>query len=204
MKKVKRDFDFKKFVTESKATLAGRLSTVAEKAKSADDEFSSDEFEKEPTKKDLKSSPSITGTYKKREQLAALVRQKDSLVAKLKSGELTIDQYRREIGTIPQQIKTLTADLASIASIEDEGDEVEEQTKNIEEDEVPPALNITPDNFFEEFEDSDVNGPGCDMAIQQLIEDFKERLQSVPENVRLAGRIAIKQLWFDRIKDWKS
>lgn len=134
-------FDFINFVTKNKSTVAGRLSKKLlkenfEEAKKSDDdedaeevedtwnkpdEFDTDDFEKEPSKKDVKAADKSTkGQYDKRTKLANLVKQKDALVAQLKAGKITIDQYKQQIGTIPQQIKTLTADMSSMTDLGDE------------------------------------------------------------------------------------
>lgn len=141
-------FDFIKFVTGNKATLGSRLSTPKKKglikeefdfneAKDDEeedevedtwnkpDEFDNDEFEKEPSKKDVKAADKSTkGQYDKRSKLASLVKQKDALVSQLKSGKINIDQYKQMIGTIPQQIKTLTADLSSMTDLGDEDEQL--------------------------------------------------------------------------------
>jgi hypothetical protein len=44
------------------------------------------------------------------DKLSQLVAKKDEILAKYKSGELSLDQYRTAIGNIPQQIKNLRAD----------------------------------------------------------------------------------------------
>ena len=46
------------------------------------------------------------------------------ILSKFKAGDITIDQYKAEIGDIPQQIKNLQAELDAELSIDDEGDEV--------------------------------------------------------------------------------
>ena len=141
-------FDFIKFVTKNKSTLGSRLSTKKKglikeefefnEAKDEEedaeeeednwnkpDEFDTDEFDKEPSKKDVKAADSSTkGQYDKRSKLANLVKQKDELVAQLKSGKINIDQYKQMIGTIPQQIKTLTADMSSMTDLGDEEEEL--------------------------------------------------------------------------------
>ena len=70
-----------------------------------------DSLDQEPTTKDIKSTKSTVDLAKKQNQLATLLKHKDELVSKFKSGELTIDQYKEKIGNIPQHIKTLTADI---------------------------------------------------------------------------------------------
>lgn len=124
------EFDFYKFVTSTKATLAGRLSSKSKKKliSEAEEDQQEDEFdapeEKEPTKKDVQAADkNISGEHQKRLKLDQLVKQKNALVDKLKNGQINIDQYKKMIGTIPQQIKTLTADLAGGDEGEEEGEE---------------------------------------------------------------------------------
>lgn len=129
------EFDFYKYVTGIKATIASRLSSPKKKGlikeaeeeqddwEKGDSEFDSPE-EKEPTAKDIKSTgKGIAGEHQKRLKLDQLVKQKNALVQKLKDGQITIDQYKKMIGTIPQQIKTLTADLAAAATSTDDEEE---------------------------------------------------------------------------------
>lgn len=181
------EFDFNKYVTGNKLTLASRIETkrksllkeAAEEDDSWDtgeDEFDSSEFEKEPSKKDLKKTDtSVASNSTKREKLAQLVRQKDALVDKLKKGELTIDQYKQQIGSIPQQIKTLTADLATMTDLGDEEDEsmMEEDSPQVETDTVSESLSD------EAIERMDGLVPQSDLrkmvfAVQTIIATLKE------------------------------
>ena len=141
------EFDFYKYVTGMKATVGSKLNAspkrnllkenidevedediIDDEDWTGADEFDSDEFEKEPSKKDLKKTDkSLSSDYKKREQLSQLTQRKDSLVHQLKAGTITIDQYKEMIGTIPQQIKTLTADLAAMTDVADDEMEMEDE-----------------------------------------------------------------------------
>lgn len=60
-------------------------------------------------------------------------------------------------------------------------------------------------NFFEETEEYpqyvDVSGPVCEMAIDDLVNDFKERVDKIPEEDRLAALESIQMLWMKKIKD---
>ena len=60
-------------------------------------------------------------------------------------------------------------------------------------------------NFFEETEEYpqyvDVSGPVCEMVIDDLVNDFKERVDKIPEEDRLAALGAIQMLWMKKIKD---
>jgi hypothetical protein len=71
------------------------------------------------------------------DKLSQLVAKKDEILAKYKSGELSLDQYRTAIGNIPQQIKNLRADLEAEQNPElgnEEGDEDIEKTGDKESD----------------------------------------------------------------------
>jgi hypothetical protein len=71
------------------------------------------------------------------DKLSQLVAKKDEILAKYKSGELSLDQYRTAIGNIPQQIKNLRADLEAEQNPElgnEEGDEEIEKTGDKESD----------------------------------------------------------------------
>lgn len=85
------------------------------------DEFDSADDEKEPSKKDVKASDAMASAAGgKQGKLRALVQQKDMILSKFKAGEISIDQYKAEIGDIPQQIKNLQADLDADLSVDDE------------------------------------------------------------------------------------
>lgn len=53
----------------------------------------------------------------KQTKLKALEDQKDKLLMQLKSGQLTLDQYKSAIGNIPTQIKKLRADIDRETSV---------------------------------------------------------------------------------------
>jgi len=54
----------------------------------------------------------------KENKLSKLVAKKDEILARYKSGELSLDQYRTAIGNIPQQIKNTKADLEASQNAE--------------------------------------------------------------------------------------
>lgn len=88
-----------------------------------DDSDDSEEFEKEPSTKDVKQNePASTGIHKKQAELKTLEHQKDALLMQLKGNVITLDQYKTAIGNIPSQIKKLRADIdkAMNVSIDDE------------------------------------------------------------------------------------
>jgi hypothetical protein len=68
-----------------------------------------EDYEKEPSMKDIKTVEKKAGG--KQAKLARLIQQKDAILAKFKSGEISIGEYKEEIGNIPQQIKNLQADI---------------------------------------------------------------------------------------------
>ena len=85
------------------------------------------EFEKEPTAKDVKQGDaSLTGIHKKQAQLQDLEAQKDRLLMQLKGNVIGIEQYKKEIGHIPHQIKKLRADLDKAMNVTMDDDSEEE------------------------------------------------------------------------------
>lgn len=90
-----------------------------------DDSRDSEEFEKEPTRKDVQEPTNLSGTLKKQAQLKALEDQKDALLMQYKSGTMGLDQYKVAIGNIPAQIKKLRADIdaALNVSVDDSDDD---------------------------------------------------------------------------------
>jgi hypothetical protein len=85
------------------------------------DEFGSTDDDKEPSKKDIKAGDKVAAAAGgKQGKLRALVQQKDMILSRFKSGDISIDQYKAEIGDIPQQIKNLQADLDADLTVDDE------------------------------------------------------------------------------------
>jgi len=84
----------------------------------SDDSFDND---KEPTGKDIKTTAGVDTS--KQGKLIALQGKKDDVLAKLKSGQITIDQYKQEIGNIPQQIKNLQAAIEAELNVNDDEEE---------------------------------------------------------------------------------
>jgi hypothetical protein len=76
-----------------------------------DDSGDTEEFEKEPTKKDVAEPAALSGIHKKQADLKSLEDKKDALLMQLKSGQLGLDQYKATIGNIPAQIKKLRLDI---------------------------------------------------------------------------------------------
>ena len=86
-----------------------------------------DQYEKEPTTKDVKQGDkSLTGIHKKQAQLQDLEAQKDRLLMQLKGDIISIDQYKQEIGNIPMQIKKLRADLDKAMNVTVDDDSEDE------------------------------------------------------------------------------
>lgn len=78
----------------------------------ASDSDDSEEFEKEPSARDIKKSePKGTSVVQKQAELKGLEDQKDALLMQLKSGVIGLDQYKAAIGNIPARIKKLRADI---------------------------------------------------------------------------------------------
>lgn len=120
------EFNFKQFLTENKLTTGSKLKSLAENV-----DLEDDAVQDEPSAKDIKAgSKSTASLAKKQNQLAVLLKHKDELLNKFKSGEITLDQYKAQIGNIPQHIKTLTADIERLegnagAEELEEGDEMQ-------------------------------------------------------------------------------
>ncbi len=77
----------------------------------------SDDFEKEPSAKDIKEPAELTGVQKKQADLKKLTDYKDSLLMQYKSGQLGLDQYKELIGNIPQQIKKLKGQIEKAMTV---------------------------------------------------------------------------------------
>jgi len=68
-------------------------------------------------------------------------------------------------------------------------------------------LKINEDFDFEDYDDTDLAGMGFEIAIDNLIEDAKNALnKTIPDNklLRMEARIAIKNLWKEKISMWKD
>lgn len=85
------------------------------------DEFDVDD-DVEPTAKDVKGGEEVVASGKQG-KLMGLIKQKDAILAKFKSGQITIDQYKQEIGNIPQQIKNLQASIDQDLNVSDDTEE---------------------------------------------------------------------------------
>lgn len=63
-------------------------------------------------------------------------------------------------------------------------------------------------NFFDETIDypeyADVSGPACEMAIDELVNEYKERVNQIPKEDRIAALRAIQTLWISKIKNLMS
>jgi hypothetical protein len=56
---------------------------------------------------------------------------------------------------------------------------------------------------FENFDDTDLNGPSTEMAIDNLIGEFEEIIKAqVPEELHDSARTAVKELWKDKLASW--
>jgi hypothetical protein len=56
---------------------------------------------------------------------------------------------------------------------------------------------------FEDFDNSDLNGPSTEMVIDDLIGEFEQLIKSqVPEELHDSARTAVKELWKDKLASW--
>jgi hypothetical protein len=66
-----------------------------------------------------------------------------------------------------------------------------------------PHNYLSPDDFFDDTIDHDayvdVSGPAVEMSIDDLINDFKERIEGIPQQHRIIAGRAIKNLWIEKI-----
>ncbi len=139
-------FNIQKFLTENKLTGQSQMreddNTGLTMPVGDDEEMFSDEEEEdnwnkpevddfddeiEPTSKDVKQNDkSLTGIHKKQAELQDLEAQKDRLLMQLKGNVISLDQYKQEIGNIPDQIKKLRADLDKAMNVTMDDDSEEE------------------------------------------------------------------------------
>lgn len=87
----------------------------------------------------------------------------------------------------------------------------EEELKGLQKDlksagyEKPlPHNYIAPEDFFDDVMDydvyADVSGPTVEFAIDDLIQQFKERIEEIPKQHRLVAGKAIRNLWTEKIQ----
>jgi hypothetical protein len=76
-----------------------------------------DEFEKEPTTRDIKGTKDLTGVLKYQADLKDLVNMKDTILTQYKSGQIGLDQYKQKIGNIPQMIKKLRSQIEKAMNV---------------------------------------------------------------------------------------
>jgi hypothetical protein len=56
---------------------------------------------------------------------------------------------------------------------------------------------------FEDFDNTDLNGPSAEMVIDDLIGEFEEIIKAqVPEELHDSARTAVKELWKDKLASW--
>ena len=91
-----------------------------------DDSGDSEDFEKEPSKKDIEEPKELSGIHKKQAELKQLANLKDQILLQYKSGQIGLDQYKELIGNIPQQIKKLKSQIekAMTVTLDDEEDQL--------------------------------------------------------------------------------
>ena len=87
----------------------------------------------------------------------------------------------------------------------------DDELKNLQRDlktagyEKPlPHNYLGPDDFFDDTMDHDayvdVSGPAVEMSIDDLINDFKDRIEGIPQQHRIVAGRAIKNLWIEKIE----
>lgn len=71
------------------------------------------------------------------------------------------------------------------------------------------GINVQLKEYYDFFEDTldddnyvDVSGQSVEMAMEELLMEYEERLKGIPEESRQKGLKAIKLYWINMIKDW--
>lgn len=105
-------FDYRKFLAENQLTTTSRLK---EQFYQEDAEFSTTPDQ---------GTNAANKASDKAVKLKHLTKQKDEILAKYKNGQISLDQYKTQIGNIPQQIKQLRADIDAELN-PDMGDDME-------------------------------------------------------------------------------
>lgn len=144
-------FDYRKFLSENDLTTTARLRTKFNNEEELPDEDqiedgSTDEetpegdslakyFDDKPGIEDepaVDTAPKSASSVEKQGlrsaqndhvKLQKLTAQKDEILAKYKSGEISLDQYRTQVGTIPNEIKAIQAKMSQGLEGEEEGTE---------------------------------------------------------------------------------
>jgi len=78
--------------------------------------------EKEPTASNMRVDRATKNLHSKQIELQNLQNQKDTLLMQLRSGQLSLDQYKQSIGNIPTQIKKLRADIEKVMNVSTDDD----------------------------------------------------------------------------------
>jgi hypothetical protein len=81
----------------------------------------------------LTTTSRLRDKFLKEEDLSKLVSKKDDLLAKYKSGEISLDQYKTKMGNTSQKIKSTKADLEPKETPEPESTEEVETTEDTQE-----------------------------------------------------------------------
>jgi hypothetical protein len=77
-----------------------------------------------------------------------------------------------------------------------------EEEYNNSVDNNKPSEKPSVDDFFEMYEEI---GMSSEMAIDEAIESISEMIsKEVPVGSQMTARIAVKKLWQEKIKDWRS
>jgi hypothetical protein len=60
-------------------------------------------------------------------------------------------------------------------------------------------------DVFMKYEDTDLNGPGCEMAIDLLIDEYNDLIRKqIPKTDQPLVRQAVKKLWLEKLNNWKK
>jgi len=61
------------------------------------------------------------------------------------------------------------------------------------------------ENLFIKYEDTDLNGPSCEDAINNLIDEFSGLIKKyIPKQDENLMRQTIKKLWLEKLKNWNK
>lgn len=61
------------------------------------------------------------------------------------------------------------------------------------------------EDFFDKYEDTEIDGFKMEIAIDELIENTKDAInKTLPSEDRHMARIEIKKIWIEKIKRWQD
>lgn len=147
-------FDYRKFLAENDLTTTARLRNkfineeeLPDEAQTGEEDTEEEAPEADPLAQHFSDEPGIEdepevdpvanpkmGSAEKQglksaqndhNKLQKLIAQKDEILARYKSGEISLDQYKTQIGTIPNEIKAIQAKMSQgLEGGEDETEEI--------------------------------------------------------------------------------